>query len=90
MFKSIVRPLRVWRFSKTVSLPQSNSSLTPSTRQRFNFDKPPDARCLAQPPAWSKRSAAPPAISEAEQTQRTPLTRDFSVRTRDCANAKPR
>jgi hypothetical protein len=45
---------------------------------------------LAQPPASSKRSAAPPAISQAEQTQRSPLTRDFSVRTRDRANAKPR
>ena len=53
MFKSIVRPVRVSRFSKTVSLPQNNSSSIPANRHGFNFDKPPGRRCLAQPLASS-------------------------------------
>ena len=44
---------------KTVSLPQNNSSLIPSRRHGFNFDKPPSKRCLAQLVASSIRKAAP-------------------------------
>src|SRR6516164_9731607 len=68
--------MRVCRFSKTVSLPQNNSSLIPSRRHGFNFDKPPSKRCLAQLVASSIRKAAPLVINKTEQTQRNPRTRE--------------
>src|SRR5436190_21690519 len=82
MFKSIVRPVRVSRFSKTVSFPQSNSSPTPGNRHGFNFDNPPNGRCLAQPPTSSKSRTTPVAIEKPEQTQRSPRTRDLIAGTR--------
>src|SRR5512132_4417316 len=71
MFKSILRPVRVSRFSKTVRLPQNNSSPTPSSRHGFNFDTPPGSRCLAQPPAWIRRNTTPVVTNNTEQTQRS-------------------
>src|SRR6266481_6802195 len=89
MFRSIVRPLRVSRFSKTVSFPQNNSSSIPSNRHGFNFDKPPGSRCLAQPTMAVRRNRTPAAISGTEQTQRSWRTRDFIACPRGGAISNP-
>src|SRR6266545_3001528 len=89
MFKSIFRPVRVSRFSKTVSFPQNNSSSIPANRHGFNFDKPPGSRCLAQPPASSRSRTTPAVISGIEQTQRSPRTVDLIAHARGRANSNP-
>jgi hypothetical protein len=90
MFRSIVRPVRVSRFSKTVSLPQSNSSSIPPNRHGFNFDRPPDGRCLAQPPTSIRSRTKPVVVSRTEQTQRSPRTRDLIAHARGRANVNSR
>jgi hypothetical protein len=80
MFRSIVRPVRVSRFSKTVSFPQNNSSSIPANRHGFNFDKPPGSRRFAQPPRSNRNKATPVVSSKTEQTLRSPRTRDVIVR----------
>src|SRR5262245_6233243 len=41
MFRSIVRPVRVLRFSKTVSFPQSSSSFIPGNRHECSLARAP-------------------------------------------------
>src|SRR6266571_6582524 len=90
MFKSIVRPVRVSRFSKTVNFPQNNSSSIPANRQGFNFAKAPGRRCFVQPPTSSRtKAAALVVISKMEQTQRNPRTRDLIAHARARANPNP-
>ena len=89
MFKSIVRPLRVSRFSKTVSFPQSNSSLIPGNRQGFNFDKPRVGRCFVQPLTSHRSRTALIVIRETEQTYRSPRTDELIASSRARANSNP-
>src|ERR1043166_5070785 len=86
MFRSIVRPVRVSRFSKTVSLPQNNSSPIPSNRHGCSFDRPPGSRCLLQPPKSTRSKTAPAVISKTEQTQQSPRTGDLIASAQGRAN----
>src|SRR4029453_3536009 len=89
MFRSIVRPVRASRFSKTVNFPQNNSSSIPAKRHGFNFDKPPGRGCLAQPAAFSTSRTEPNVSSKIEQRQRGPRTRDVIACFQGRANPIP-
>ena len=89
MFRSIVRPVRVFRFSKTASFPQSSSSSIPANRHGFSFEDRQVNHVLAQPLASRTNRTAPVVISKTEQTQRSPRTREPIVCVSLRANSIP-